>query len=151
MENDASMETAVTVTNDAGMENDASMETAVTVTNDAGTENDASVETAASMTNGADIPADVGAAGPDSALGSEAREEPREFAGASNSGRHIPAALKRAVWERDQGRCTFVDSCGCRCRETGLLEFHHEQSFAKDTHPLAHLPALATLARRDSR
>jgi 5-methylcytosine-specific restriction endonuclease McrA len=79
----------------------------------------------------ADVPNDTGAAYADSTLGAEACEEPGEPSGAS-SGRHIPAALKRAVWKRDQGRCTFVDSRGCRCRETGLLEFHHEQSFAKD-------------------
>jgi hypothetical protein len=84
------------------------------------------------VANGADILNDIGATGTDSTLGSEAREEPGKPSGASNSGRHIPAALKRAVWERDQGRCTFADSRGCRCRETGRLEFHHEQSFAKD-------------------
>jgi 5-methylcytosine-specific restriction endonuclease McrA len=38
--------------------------------------------------------------------------------------RHIPAAIKRAVWKRDGGRCAFVGSSG-RCAETNFLEFHH--------------------------
>ncbi len=41
----------------------------------------------------------------------------------------IPAAIRRAVRERDGARCTFVDERGQRCRETALLEFHHEQPF----------------------
>jgi len=45
-------------------------------------------------------------------------------------GRHVPAAAKRAVWTRDEGRCVFVGSRG-RCGETGLLEFHHVIPFAE--------------------
>ena len=44
-------------------------------------------------------------------------------------GRHIPAAVKRAVWARDEGRCAFIASTG-RCTETGFLEFHHVEPFA---------------------
>ena len=44
-------------------------------------------------------------------------------------GRHIPSAVKRVVWARDQGRCAFIGSDG-RCRETGFLEFHHVEPFA---------------------
>jgi 5-methylcytosine-specific restriction endonuclease McrA len=47
----------------------------------------------------------------------------------ANGSRHVPAALKRAVWARDQGRCTFHGSKG-RCAETGHLEFHHIVPFA---------------------
>jgi hypothetical protein len=43
--------------------------------------------------------------------------------------RHIPAAVKREVVQRDGLRCTFVGSEG-RCRETGMLEFHHHDPFA---------------------
>jgi 5-methylcytosine-specific restriction endonuclease McrA len=46
-----------------------------------------------------------------------------------SSGRHIPAAVKRAVWQRDEGRCAFVGRTG-RCRETTFLEFHHVAPFA---------------------
>ena len=43
--------------------------------------------------------------------------------------RHIPAAVKRAVWARDEGRCAFVGAQG-RCTETGFLEFHHVVPYA---------------------
>src|SRR5690606_14251143 len=38
--------------------------------------------------------------------------------------RTIPAAVRRAVWTRDAGRCAFVGRQG-RCTETSFLEFHH--------------------------
>jgi len=47
------------------------------------------------------------------------------------SSRHIPDAIKRAVWERDEGRCTFRDKHGKRCGATALLTFEHEDGFAK--------------------
>jgi len=43
----------------------------------------------------------------------------------SPSSRRIPAAVRRAVYERDGGRCTFVDAQGRRCSEHHRLEFHH--------------------------
>ena len=43
--------------------------------------------------------------------------------------RHVPAAVKRAVWARDQGRCAFVGTHG-RCEETAFVEFHHVRPFA---------------------
>ena len=46
------------------------------------------------------------------------------------SGRHIPAAVKRAVWQRDEGRCAFVGRAG-RCGETAFLEFHHVVPYAE--------------------
>ena len=45
--------------------------------------------------------------------------------------RNIPDAIKRAVYERDQGRCAFVDESGRRCSETGGLEFDHIDGFAR--------------------
>lgn len=39
--------------------------------------------------------------------------------------RHIPAAVKRAVRERDGDRCAYVDSQGRRCGERRGLQFHH--------------------------
>ena len=45
------------------------------------------------------------------------------------SGRYIPAHVRRAVWQRDKGRCAFVGRSG-RCRETGFLEFHHADPYA---------------------
>jgi hypothetical protein len=37
---------------------------------------------------------------------------------ASANPRHVPAAVRRAVWARDGDRCTFVGSRGHRCGET---------------------------------
>jgi 5-methylcytosine-specific restriction endonuclease McrA len=56
-----------------------------------------------------------------------ATERPREqqAADSDHRSRHIPAAVKRAVWERDGGRCAFVSESGTRCTEEGFLEFHH--------------------------
>ena len=45
--------------------------------------------------------------------------------------RNVPAALRRAVHERDQSRCTFVDAQGRRCTEQQRLEFHHDFPFGK--------------------
>jgi 5-methylcytosine-specific restriction endonuclease McrA len=43
--------------------------------------------------------------------------------------RHVPAAVRRAVWARDAGRCAFVGTHG-RCTERGFLELHHVEPFA---------------------
>ena len=43
--------------------------------------------------------------------------------------RAIPAAVRRAVWARDDGRCAFVGT-HARCTETAFLEYHHRQPFA---------------------
>jgi hypothetical protein len=43
--------------------------------------------------------------------------------------RHIPAAVTREVWRRDEGRCAFVGTHG-RCAERGHLELHHVIPFA---------------------
>jgi hypothetical protein len=37
----------------------------------------------------------------------------------------VPAAVRRAVYERDGGRCRFVDEQGRRCTARDRLEFHH--------------------------
>ncbi len=47
------------------------------------------------------------------------------------SARHIPAAVKRAVWERDGGQCTFVSDAGRRCTSRRLLEFDHREAAAR--------------------
>jgi 5-methylcytosine-specific restriction endonuclease McrA len=44
--------------------------------------------------------------------------------------RYIPAAVRRAVLERDGGQCAFVGTRG-RCQEQGFLELHHVVPFAK--------------------
>ena len=49
----------------------------------------------------------------------------------TSASRHIPDAIKRAVYERAQGRCEFVAENGHRCSETGGLEFDHLEGFAR--------------------
>jgi 5-methylcytosine-specific restriction endonuclease McrA len=42
----------------------------------------------------------------------------------------IPAAVRREVWNRDGGRCTFVGPDGCRCESRWQLEFDHIEPVA---------------------
>lgn len=54
---------------------------------------------------------------------------PRPQRGDMSGSRHVPAAVKREVWKRDEGRCAFVGAAG-RCTERGFLEVHHVVPFA---------------------
>lgn len=47
------------------------------------------------------------------------------------SARHIPAAVKRAVRERDGERCTFVSDGGNRCEARTMLQFDHVDPIAR--------------------
>jgi 5-methylcytosine-specific restriction endonuclease McrA len=51
-----------------------------------------------------------------------------EVPGESN--RYVPAAVKRAVWERDHGRCTWPMGDGDVCGSTHRLEFDHDLAVA---------------------
>ena len=55
--------------------------------------------------------------------------QPRTARQGRKDSRHIPAAVKRRVWQRDSGRCAFNGLHG-RCAETGFLEYHHVVPFA---------------------
>jgi hypothetical protein len=44
---------------------------------------------------------------------------------ASKDPRHIPMHVRNAVWERDQGQCTFMSEAGKRCPARRMLEFDH--------------------------
>jgi 5-methylcytosine-specific restriction endonuclease McrA len=44
--------------------------------------------------------------------------------------RYVPAAIKRAVWERDHGRCTWPMGDGELCGSTHRLEFDHDLEVA---------------------
>ena len=43
--------------------------------------------------------------------------------------RHIPDAIKRAVYERDGGRCAYEDERGRRCGSTDRITFDHRRGF----------------------
>jgi 5-methylcytosine-specific restriction endonuclease McrA len=51
-------------------------------------------------------------------------ERPRRARTATRA-RTIPAEVRRAVWERDGGRCTFVGAGGHACGSTKRLQFDH--------------------------
>jgi len=64
------------------------------------------------------------------AIGRKPRLPSAVVAKEETSSRHIPDAIKRKVYQRDAGRCTFVDERGRRCPATGNLEFEHVDGFA---------------------
>jgi hypothetical protein len=58
-----------------------------------------------------------------------AATKPRNTSVETARTRYVPAAVRRAVWARDEGRCAFVGTHG-RCTERGFLELHHVVPFA---------------------
>jgi hypothetical protein len=58
-----------------------------------------------------------------------ATERPRASRGLKPGARGASAAVERAVWERDGGRCAFIAGNGRRCTETTYLEFHHREPY----------------------
>ncbi|HTR97088.1 MAG TPA: HNH endonuclease signature motif containing protein [Candidatus Acidoferrales bacterium] len=59
-----------------------------------------------------------------------ATDRPRR-ARTSKNPRHIPAHIRRHVWQRDGGRCTFLGESGHRCEERSRLEFDHIEPVAR--------------------
>jgi hypothetical protein len=59
------------------------------------------------------------------------RSTPSPTRGPAPSQRYIPADIKRAVWKRDRGQCTFVSSDGRRCESRSFLEFDHIDPVAR--------------------
>jgi hypothetical protein len=70
---------------------------------------------------------------PTSNLPPERRSQPKVTgrSRSASSARYIPARVRRAVWERDQGRCTFVSSSGRRCESRKFLEYDHIEPVAR--------------------
>jgi hypothetical protein len=56
--------------------------------------------------------------------------KPRPTRGSNARTRNVPAAVKRAVWVRDLGRCAFIAATGHRCNERRFVEFHHLDPYA---------------------
>lgn len=57
-------------------------------------------------------------------------DKPRATSKKRNRKRGIPAHARREVFERDAGRCTFVDARGRPCGSTWQVEFHHRIPYA---------------------
>ena len=63
------------------------------------------------------------------AAASKPRSSTLPSPGARGHVRHIPAAIRRAVHQRDEGRCRYLDETGRRCPERHRLEYHHIHPF----------------------
>ncbi|HET9325356.1 MAG TPA: hypothetical protein VFQ05_01135 [Candidatus Eisenbacteria bacterium] len=57
--------------------------------------------------------------------------QPRPLRLGTHSRRYVPAHVRRAVWRRDGGRCTFVSESGHRCDERRFLQFDHIDPVAR--------------------
>lgn len=64
------------------------------------------------------------------AVGRKPRSKAAAVEGPARS-RTVPDAIKRAVYERDGGQCTYVGLDGRRCEERGWLEIDHRDGFAR--------------------
>jgi len=60
-----------------------------------------------------------------------ATDHSRSSAGSLSNARSIPAHVKKAVWRRDRGRCTYVSPDGRRCGSRWQIEYDHRQAFAR--------------------
>jgi hypothetical protein len=54
-----------------------------------------------------------------------ATDRPRASRGTAPGSRDIAAKVRRTVWLRDHGVCTFVSKSGPRCNERAFVQFHH--------------------------
>src|SRR5262245_39033173 len=64
-----------------------------------------------------------------------ATDRPRRSKVASTNPRYIPAHVRRSVWQRDGGQCTFVGESGHRCASRTRLEFDHTEPVARGGRP----------------
>jgi 5-methylcytosine-specific restriction endonuclease McrA len=64
-------------------------------------------------------------------------------------GRTIPTDVRREVWKRDQGKCTFKGSDGTRCNATHFIQFHHIAPYRKDGPPTVSNVTLHCAAHND--
>jgi len=55
----------------------------------------------------------------------------RDKGKSSENPRYVPAHVRREVWQRDGGRCTFVSEAGRRCESCERLEFDHVTAVAR--------------------
>src|SRR5437867_2932282 len=60
-----------------------------------------------------------------------ATPRPRPGTRRATGRRTIPARVKRAVWERDGGQCTFTSDTGRRCPARTRLEYDHADPVAR--------------------
>ena len=72
-----------------------------------------------------------GATGRRAAAGSKPAGAATPAAKSCAAGRAIPAAVRRQVWQRDSGRCSYVDrQTGRRCNSRHMIEIDHILPYA---------------------
>lgn len=70
-------------------------------------------------------------------------------AGPRRRSRAVPAAVRRAVWRRDGGRCTFMGPHGRRCGSTWDVEIDHVRPFCRGgEHRIGNLRLLCSAHNR---
>jgi Holliday junction resolvasome RuvABC DNA-binding subunit len=57
--------------------------------------------------------------------------KPRRQRQLKRGSRHVPVEIARAVRERDEFQCTFVDAQGRRCAERRFITIEHREPFAR--------------------
>lgn len=65
------------------------------------------------------------------AQAAEGRKSTREARSASVNARRIPAAVRDEIFQRDDGRCSFVGKDGRRCGSTRMLQVDHVRPVAR--------------------
>jgi hypothetical protein len=58
-------------------------------------------------------------------------DKPLKGSGVSSDPHHIPAQVKREVFKRDGGQCTYTSESGHRCEARGDVEFDHKIEVAR--------------------
>jgi len=58
-------------------------------------------------------------------------ETPAEAAEKKPARKAIPAAVKNAVYLRDNGQCTFIGKSGKRCEARSMLELDHKHLYCR--------------------
>jgi len=69
--------------------------------------------------------------GPGSSPSAETNTDTPAGSASKKPSRKIPAAIRRAVWERDGGWCGYSSRAGRRCGSREFLEFHHQVPWAR--------------------
>ncbi len=49
----------------------------------------------------------------------------------ATTSRYVPAEVRRGIWQRNGGQCTFIDAEGNRCKERRLIQIEHCDPFAR--------------------
>ena len=86
--------------------------------------------TSSSVTSKPVQSASTSASGGGAAPTNDGSTSDRKPAFTTKPSRYIPAPVRQAVWNRDEGRCAFVSKDGRRCNSKYQVEVHHIDPYA---------------------